>query len=240
MTVTALQAEGEFRIGSVLSRAWNVLFANFPFFFLVAVVTALPGAVWPLVVDPTKHLVANVLVTVVSIVLGTIGQAVILVGAFQYLRGEPVQAGEAFRQAMARFLPLVGLGILYGLGVGIGFVLLIVPGLILLARWAVVIPACLVEGTSPTDSMSRSASLTEGNRWKVLGVLLLTIIVFLIVYSIFHLALNPAGIYATQIGTLLLQGVWGAFFNCLAIMIYHDLRMAKEGISSKQIVAVFD
>ena len=141
---------------------------------------------------------------------------------------------------MARFLPLVGLGILYGLGVGIGFVLLIVPGLILLARWAVVIPACLVEGTSPTDSMSRSASLTEGNRWKVLGVLLLTIIVFLIVYSIFHLALNPAGIYATQIGTLLLQGVWGAFFNCLAIMIYHDLRMAKEGISSKQIVAVFD
>ena len=34
--------------------------------------------------------------------------------------------------------------------------------------------------------------------------------------------------------------VWTGYFNCVIIMIYHDLRVAKEGVDTSQIASVFD
>ena len=34
--------------------------------------------------------------------------------------------------------------------------------------------------------------------------------------------------------------VWIALWNCTIIMMYHDLRVAKEGIDTEQIAAIFD
>jgi hypothetical protein len=38
--------------------------------------------------------------------------------------------------------------------------------------WMVALPACVVEGLGPIKSLGRSANLTKGHRWKILGIFL--------------------------------------------------------------------
>lgn len=72
-----------------------------------------------------------------------------------------------------RVLPVVAAAeIVAGIGTFIGFLLLIVPGLILLARWAVVAQVAATERTDWLGALRRSAELTAGDYWHVLGVLI--------------------------------------------------------------------
>jgi hypothetical protein len=238
---------GEFRIGNVLNRAFQICVGNFPFFFIITLIVALPNLLIqmnkPVPGEPPEMgsffsiLAISVLL---GIVLNTIGEAVILYGAFQRLRGQPLQPSEAFQRAIARFLPLLGLAILYALAIMVGFVLLVVPGLILLVMWAVVVPACLVEGLGPIQSMSRSAELTKGHRWQIFGIMFLVGILNWIGSLILGLVLAPAGATVAALVNLVWTAAWAVYFNCLLIMIYHDLRVAKEGVDTAQIAAVFD
>jgi hypothetical protein len=78
-------------------------------------------------------------------------------------------------------LPLIGVGILAGIAIGIGFLLLVVPGLILLTIWAVIAPVIVVERSGVMDSFGRSRELVRGNGWQVFGVIF---VVFLITASV--------------------------------------------------------
>jgi len=119
--------------------------------------------------------------------------------------------------------------------------LLIVAGAILVTRWVVGGLACLVERTGPIASLGRSTRLTKGCRWKIFGVVLLTIIVSAGSGAIVRFVMDLTGIaFADVIGELLMRAGVSAFSVCIVVMIYHDLRAAKEGISSKEIAAVFD
>ena len=237
----------EFRIGNVLNRAFEICTANFPFFFLITLVVALPN----LLIEMNKPVAGEVpqlgsffallgLSVVLAVVLNAIGEAVILYGAFQRLSGLPLQPGEAFQRALVRFLPLLGLGLLSGLAIGFGVMLLVVPGLILLVMWSVVVPACVVEGLGPIESMSRSAALTKGYRWHIFGIMLLVGFVNLIASALLGLVLRPTGVVISALGGLVWTAVWAAYWNCVLIMIYHDLRVVKEGLDTKQIASVFD
>jgi hypothetical protein len=176
----------------------------------------------------------------VWIVLNTVGEAVILYGAFQRLRGQALDPGAALQRALARFFPLLGLGFLYAIAIMIGFVLLVVPGVILIVMWAVVVPACLVEGLGPIESMSRSSALTKGHRWQIFGIMILLGILSWIGSFILGLVLSAAGPVITGIVNLVWTAAWAVYWNCVLIMIYHDLRVAKEGVDTTQIASVFD
>jgi hypothetical protein len=79
-----------------------------------------------------------------------------------------------------RFGPAFGLSLLSGLAIALGFVLLIVPGLLLFVRWAVALPAMLREDLSITAALGRSTEMTEGNRWQILGLAVVIWIPFII------------------------------------------------------------
>jgi hypothetical protein len=49
-----------------------------------------------------------------------------------------------------------------------------------------------------------------------------------------------AGEWASAVGSGLWFVVQTALWNCALIMMYHDLRVAKEGIDVEQIAAIFD
>jgi hypothetical protein len=51
---------------------------------------------------------------------------------------------------------------------------------------------------------------------------------------------SVAGATLTLIGTLLWNGVWGAFYAIAVVVTYRDLRVAKEGTDIEHIAAVFD
>jgi uncharacterized membrane protein len=237
-------APGEFRVGQVLNRSFTLLSRNFLLFFVVTAVAALPNV---LISQSTGRNVSGAtaawigLGAILTVVLQMLSQAVVLYGAFQDMRGRPIDLGEALRVALSRLLPIIGVAICVSIGVFVGSLLLIVPGLILMTMWYVATPVCVVEHKGPLSSMGRSSELTKGHRWKIFGMILLVIIGGIIVSAILLGVLALAGSTVLEIlGNLLWNGVWGAFYATFAVVTYHDLRVAKEGIDTEQIASIFD
>jgi hypothetical protein len=253
MTDTALSArfaEGDFRVGRILSRTSSVLSRNFLPFFIVTAIANLPGALLikistdPANLTPEAAFGSLGLIFVgliLTVVLNVLCQAIVLYGAFQDMRGRPVNLVESLQVGFARFFPIIGLAIVAYFLITLASMLLIIPGLILLTMWFVATPACVVERLGPIRSMRRSSQLTKGHRWKVFGLILLVAVLGSIIIGVINLGFElMAGPIGALIAGVVLNGIWGAFYAIAVVVTYHDLRVAKEGINIEQIAAVFD
>jgi hypothetical protein len=49
-----------------------------------------------------------------------------------------------------------------------------------------------------------------------------------------------AGAGPSFVAQVIWNGVWGAFYAICIVVAYHDLRVAKEGVDTAQIAAVFE
>jgi uncharacterized membrane protein len=243
ISAAAPSAPGEFRIGQVFSQSAIVLSRHFLLFFAVAVVAGLPRVLLETGgTDIGTEAIGKLLIGVfLSIILNTLAQAVLVYGAFQDMRGRPVNLGDCLRVGLGRFFPIIGLAICMSIGLMIGFILLFIPGIILAVMWFVSTPACVVEQLGPLASMGRSSELTKGHRWKIFGMVILVVIgagvVSIIIGAVLGLTGSPI---IVTLGTLVWAGVWGAFYAIFGVVTYHDLRVAKEGVDVHQIASVFD
>jgi hypothetical protein len=241
-------AAGDFRVGRVLDRTFSVLSRNFPAFFVVTAIAGLPTVLLARSMDvfesgqnPVQGFGLILLGFFLAIVLYTLSQAIVLYGAFQDMRGRRVKLTESLQVGLRRFFPIVGLAIGMSFFVMLGFVLLFVPGLILLAMWFVATPACVVEKLGPFRSMGRSADLTGGYRWRIFGLMVVLFIISVAAGPIIDAAMaSVGGTTLVLIGSLIWNGIWGAFYAVAAVVADHDLRVAKEGVDIEQIAAVFD
>src|SRR5437762_2862413 len=87
--------------------------------------------------------------------------------------GNEVTIGQALNRAVKSLWTLSVAQFAVVLWVFIGFVLLIVPGILWSLSYALVVPVVLVEGRKATPSLRRSWELVKDNRWKVFAVLLI-------------------------------------------------------------------
>jgi hypothetical protein len=250
MTDTSARfAESQFHVGAVLNRTSSVLSRNFLIFFVVTIVAYLPLLLIPgaaLEADPDPAAIGVSLGLIVlggflTMVLGMLSQAVVLYGAFQDMRGRPVNLAESLKVGLRRFFPILGLAILMSIGMMLGFILLFIPGLILFAMWFVATPACVVEQLGPFRSMGRSSQLTKGHRWKVFGLFIVLLLISAVIGGGVNMLLRQMGSpVLTAIGSLVWNGVWGALYSIAVVVTYHALRVAKEGVDIDHIASVFD
>jgi len=232
-SVVVPPAAGEFRIGRVFGRTFTLLARNFPIYFLVAAVGSVPGLLFE------KSNVA--LAALLMLVVGPITQAIVLHVAFQDMRGQSVSLIEAVRSAVRRLLPLVGLTICIGIAIAVGFLLLIVPGLILITMLYVAYSVCIVERLGVFASMERSSALTKGHRWVIFGTWLLLAIAGAILGAVVSALVGLTGNTGlVMAGSLAWSGLASAFGIIFGVGVYHDLRVAKEGIDIRQLAAVFE
>jgi hypothetical protein len=250
VSLSARFAEGDFRVGRILSRTSSVLSRNFLPFFIVTAIANLPG---PLIVkfstdradtSPESTLQGvgiAMLALVLTVVLNGLCQAIVLYGAFQDMRGRRVSLVESLQVGLRRFFSIIVLLFVAYLVIGLAFLLLLVPGFILFTIWFVATPVCVVETLGPIQSLRRSSQLTKGHRWAIFGLIVLVAVLGSLFVSIIDFGLEAAaGPILSLIGGAILNGVWGAFNAIAVVVTYHDLRVAKEGGNIEQIAAVFD
>jgi hypothetical protein len=241
LATASVPAGGQIRIGGILGRALKVYRANILTFCAATFVSAAPNlllgrtATMSALPVAAKWLIFFTLATC----LNTLAQAVILFGAYQHLRAEPVRPSAALHHTLARFFPLLGFTILYWLGLAGGLLLLVAPGLIWLTMWSVALPACSLEGLGPIDCMRRSAHLTKGSRWKVFAILALAIITSLGGAMLIDLLLRPFSWLAKASGSVIWSTVPGAYWDSVFGLVYFDLR-SREGTDAIQVAAIFD
>jgi len=151
---------------------------------------------------------------------------------------------------MAHIVPLIPLGILLFLGITLGMMLFVVPGVFVLCVWAVAIPACVVERLDPIESLKRSAELTKGCRMEVLGLfvrffvaMLVIVIVSTLLFSVISMWLT--GIFGhshlySVVFTLLIGCILAAFSSVMTAVAYYTLREVKEGVTTDSLQNAFD
>jgi hypothetical protein len=88
----------------------------------------------------------------------------------------PEQVTTLYRAAGRRFWSLLWASIVYGVGVIVGLVLLIVPGLVVAARWCLLAPLVMLEGESVGPARERSSALVRGQTVTVVVIVVLTFV----------------------------------------------------------------
>lgn len=179
-------------LSGVFGESWNLYKGHWRHFALIALL------IYALIALLTILLVA---------VLGWLGvllaALVGIAGAF-WLQGTLIEAvrdvrdgradlsvGETFERVLPSLNRIVLAGILLGLAIGVGFLLLIVPGLVVLTLWIFVIPAIVLENRGIGEAFGRSRELVRGNGWNVFGVIVLTFVLLLGVSIVLRLILAP-------------------------------------------------
>jgi hypothetical protein len=239
--------EGSFRLGDVFSKSFGVFGRHFLAFFVLTLIAYVPSYLfgWPTALSPALALNVTLdawglLVVPVGIGCGTIANGAMTYGVVQDLRGGTVSIGEAITVAARRFLPMIGVALSASVLATLGFVLLIVPGFMIMCAFFVAAPVCIAEKAGIRASLSRSRSLTRGHRWQIFGALILILIIGGIVGGIAGSIADFAGPVGSTIVSYGAQAVFGAFSSVVAAVFYYQLRVAKDGIDLAKIASVFD
>ncbi|HSD81331.1 MAG TPA: hypothetical protein VLB47_11735, partial [Solirubrobacteraceae bacterium] len=166
-------------VGGTLSRVFELYGQQAGVLLPAAAIIFLIPAVAALLVGGGSAAVGLALiVSIVGIVAGFWYQGVVVAAVQDMEDGRrDFSVGELFSSVRPFVATLIGAGILAGLGIGIGFILLIVPGLILLTWWALIAPVIVLERTGVMASFGRSRELVRGNGWPVFGIIVLLAIV---------------------------------------------------------------
>jgi hypothetical protein len=161
------------------------------------------------------------------------------VGALRALAGEPVRAGEMLSTMLRRAPALLLGGTLSGLAFYLGLLLLVVPGVIWALMFSLAGPAIVAERLGGWSGLKRSAALTRGARWKLLGAFLVCAVAgFSPAYV--GLGLSVASPLAGGIVSLVANVVLGPVPLIAPAIAYHALRVSKEGAGTAELARVFD
>lgn len=131
------------------------------------------------------------------------------------IEGKKMDYKQAFGVAFKKFWSVIWASILTGLVIGLGFIFLIIPGLILAVFLQFVVYAVLFENKKGIGALSTSWQYVSGHFWWVVGVLIVTYL------------LNIALSSVPYIGGIL-QLLYFPFMTAVTLLLYKELKKIKE------------
>jgi hypothetical protein len=221
--------------GGILGGAWELYTKFFARFFVIAVIVF--G-----IVNLLNALVATLVGggAGIGVLLALFTDVVGLVGIF-WLQGALVYAvedvrdgkvdttvGQIFERVRPYLWTLILAGVLAALGITIGLILLIVPGLILLTWWCLMVPVIVLEGTSVGEAFGRSRELVRGHAWTVFGVVIVAGLLSGIAAGIIQAIFGFFGTFLQiWIGGTISSAIVGPFVAIALTLMYFTLRDLK-------------
>ncbi len=150
--------------------------------------------------------------------------AVVLVGEGRRPRFGPVAVKGA------RVLPVVAAAsVMSGIGIFLGLLAFVIPGILLTLAWAVVAQAAAVEGVGWLDALRSSRRLTENHYWHVLGLL---IVVGIVTNGIFQgatsIPLGGAESPGSVVGGIAIATVLASISALTLALLYFDLKARPQ------------
>jgi hypothetical protein len=252
--------------GELLDRTFNLYRGHLVLFLGIYVIPHLGVLAFQylgLVVERPAPAFANILARLpwiygamlVSWVVVAISQAATIVAVSQLHLEQPISMVESFARAKKYFAGVIGLSLVIGLAAGVALLGLIVPGIFLFVMWALAVPAKVLEDKGVFDSMSRSADLTQGRRWRIFVIGLLFFLLAFVVDQLLlwpiHLATGLSGditLQRAQVGwqvaslgaTFVAECLVGPLSTIAFTLVYYDERVRKEAFDLQLMIATLD
>lgn len=249
-------------VGGVLSRAFGAIGAAPLIFFGTSfVLAALPSVLIRLAtpfasyVPPTvdggtllRWLPALFGIMLAWILFYLAAQAVLFRATAAQLDGRPERFGSYVGEAARALLPLFGLAILLTLAVAAGWILLVVPGLMLAMMWSVAAPALVTERIGVFEAFARSRYLTSGARWRIFGLVVVVYAIYFVASSVLGLGTLAVNGIATRLTrptvvssvlSVVLQTGFVAVWTAIQGALYVELRDWKDGPAGDRLSDIF-
>jgi len=239
----------------VLSLTLGVLKRNFIVFLLLSLVfSGIPTAVYSFFTlavaeQPGNPSAAFAAVGgwVMLLAVGPLLQAALIHGTMSDLNGKRANVGDSLATALRHLLPLIAITILMTLALIVGFLLLIVPGVLMALAWSVVSPVRVVERRGVMESFTRSADLTRNRRGAIFGLFVISWLFSVALGLITQLFIGgpmAAVSGGAMLDALVLSPLTSAISSMVTgagvAVIYFELRRIKEGVGVEQLASVFD
>ena len=209
----------------IFERLIEVYRDQFTLLAPAALIVFAPVAVVDAIVAATGSFVLALLGIVISLVatFWFMGMVIEAVRDIQDGRRD-FQLGELFASVQPVLGRLIVVGVLAGLGIGLGFIFLIVPGLILLTIWSLVAPVVVIERPPGTlDAFGRSRKLVAGNGWRVFGVIVVAILIQFVLNGILAVIFGGSAV-GRGIATLVSNGLVAPISAIAVALMYLALR----------------
>lgn len=230
--------------GAFVSTALGIYVRNLVTFVLLCAMVLAPWIVLRILLRQSGVTVGGeALSTVLQSVLGMVVTGALTYGVVQQMQGKPAGLGQLVSAGLSALGRVFVTGLVTGLIIGLGTVMLVIPGIIATVLLYVAIPVAVMEKAGVGDAMRRSAELTSGSRWAIFGAALLVMLVSLGI--VFLAGFLSATTSTDRFGSLPLWMEIGIplvltpLSATLSAVAYVMLRRGKENTDLEQIAAVF-
>jgi len=237
----------ELSLGEVISKTFDVYRRDFAKYFIIfAVVEVITGVVTALArhafVIPTlasnatpqqffnwfPGFIGAIVPLVFSVFIVTVVFFPIAQGSAIKLASEQIENGQAdigksVGFAAAKLIWIWALSIVVGIIVVLGFIAIIIPGIILAIMFSLAFPVLLVENKGVLNSMGRSRELVS-HRWlKTFATFIVFAIIFIIASAIAGAISGPFGV-AKPVVSGILSAFYQPLFPILITVYYYSNR----------------
>ena len=179
--------------------------------------------------DESPPLVESAVPTVVSfLVMTPIITAICIYALHSIAEGVRPSPGQVFVAGFEAFTPLFGAVLLAALGIALGFLALVVPGVYLAVRWYFVPQAVVIEGARGAGALSRSGEVVQGFWWRTLGLVLLANVAIaipglILVLPFTAIAESTDRALWVMVGSAITTSVTTPFVALYSTLLYYDL-----------------
>ena len=214
----------------VLTEAWALYRRFAGHFLLISFVIYLITAILVALLS-LAGVVGAILGVIISLAATYVLQAS-LIKAVQDVRDGQVDLDltQTVQAALPFLLPVIGASILAAIGITIGLILLIVPGLVLLTFWCLIVPFIVLGGSGVFESFGNSWRTVRGYAWRVFGtyvLVFLLLIAFSIILSLILLVLPQS--WRSFVDNVVAGTLIAPFLALVATLIYYRLIAAHGG-----------
>jgi MFS family permease len=241
----------ELYLGEILSQTFNLYSSRFFLFYIPFLVAGFFTGAWgeivsrmfpmpaaPELTAPPDVLLSYLfslfavlvvtffLVGLVSWIIGTIVNGMVVKVASDVLERRSSDLSEAFDFTVGRLPSLLGAGIVTGILIVVGLICLVVPGIILAIMFSLVVPAIVIERVGALESLSRSRRLVGGRWLKTFGLLLLIYIIIFVAGLIFG-AISSVFVPVDWIVSIVLGALVSPILP-IAVTLYYYSMAARE------------
>jgi hypothetical protein len=199
-------------------------------------------------------IVSTILTGFMYFVMAALSQGATIIAVSRIQLDQPASIGESFSAIRHRLGGLVLLSLNVGIRVGLGCLLLLVPGIILGLMYALAVPVFVLEERGGSASLSRSSQLTKGHRGRIFLIYFLLIVLAVIISLVWQAPMTTAWVLggirspesvvwyqvASQFAGLLTRSLVGPVMTIALALMYYDERVRKEAFDLEHMMRQID